>query len=198
MQDCGISLDLVKDKMVSRFVIAAEGICADCVTFSSRCHARDRKIDRILTSKLTGIPIMLLLLMLIFWLTISGANYPSQLLSDGFFSGAGSPHRFFPLDASAGMAAWYIGFRGVPGSGVGGFRDAAAYGDFFPAVYSARGFWATPVAFNLDKYFKKANACGKQALTMCIDFIILLLRIHAPVDANLIAIQPNRFNNTAD
>ncbi len=171
LQDCGISLDLVKDKMVSCFVIAAEGICADCVTFSSRCHARDRKIDRILTSKLTGIPIMLLLLMLIFWLTISGANYPSQLLSDGFF---------WVQDRLTDFFHWMQAPEWLHGILVLGVYRVLAWvvsvmlppmAIFFPLFTLLEDFGYLPrVAFNLDKYFKKANACGKQALTMCQGF----------------------------
>lgn len=171
LQDCGIPLDLVKDKIVSCFVITAEGICADCVTFSGSCHARDRKIDRILTSKLTGIPIMLLMLMLIFWLTISGANYPSQLLSDGLF---------WVQDRLTDFFHWLQAPEWLHGMLVLGVYRVLAWvvsvmlppmAIFFPLFTLLEDFGYLPrVAFNLDKYFKKANACGKQALTMCQGF----------------------------
>ena len=62
-----------------------EAICKEVVHLrKSNYNERDKKIDKILTSKLYGIPIMILFLGLIFWLTITGANYPSQLLSDFF------------------------------------------------------------------------------------------------------------------
>ena len=47
---------------------------------------RDRKIDNLLTSKKTGIPIMILLLLIVFWITLAGANYPSELIANGLFS----------------------------------------------------------------------------------------------------------------
>ncbi len=71
---------------MSALVGAAEEICRGAVTYEKQAYdAADRRLDRILTSKRTGYPIMLLLLAFIFWLTITGANYPSQLLSDGLF-----------------------------------------------------------------------------------------------------------------
>lgn len=73
------------DEIMSCIFITAEGIAAECVKHSAdkKC-VRDRKIDRILTGKLTGIPIMLLMLFIILWITITGANYPSALLSELF------------------------------------------------------------------------------------------------------------------
>lgn len=175
LADCGIAPEMIKDKLVACYVITAEGICADCVTFAScGCHTRDRKIDRILTSKRTGIPIMLLLLMLIFWITISGANYPSQLLSDGLF---------WVQDRLTDFFHWISAPEWLHGVLVLGIYRVLAWvvsvmlppmAIFFPLFTLLEDFGYLPrVAFNLDKYFKKANACGKQALTMCIEFIIL-------------------------
>ena len=73
------------DEIISCIFITAEGIAAECVKHSAdKKQVRDRKIDRILTGKLTGIPIMLLMLFIILWITITGANYPSALLSELF------------------------------------------------------------------------------------------------------------------
>lgn len=78
--------DKFKDKIVSTILFTAENICTDICTYENcRYNQRDRKIDKILTSKTFGLPIMLLFLATIFWLTITGANYPSQMLSN-FFS----------------------------------------------------------------------------------------------------------------
>ncbi|MEG1857874.1 MAG: FeoB small GTPase domain-containing protein, partial [Pseudoflavonifractor sp.] len=64
----------------------SEGIARAVVTTETAdTDLRDRRLDRILTGRATGIPIMLLLLAAVFWLTIQGANYPSQLLADGLF-----------------------------------------------------------------------------------------------------------------
>lgn len=73
------------DEIISCIFITAEGIAAEGVKRSAdKKQVRDRKIDRILTGKLTGIPIMLLMLFIILWITITGANYPSALLSELF------------------------------------------------------------------------------------------------------------------
>ena len=82
----GISPEKMKDDIVSCLVMTAEHVCGDVVSFGrSNYSAWDRRLDKILTSRWTGIPVMLLLLAAIFWLTITGANYPSQWLSDGLF-----------------------------------------------------------------------------------------------------------------
>jgi len=81
-----ITKESIKDKIISCLVLTAEGVCGDCVVFLDKhCYKRDRKLDKILTSKWTGIPIMLALLGVVLWLTITGANYPSKLLADGLF-----------------------------------------------------------------------------------------------------------------
>ena len=75
-----------EDLIVSGLVAAAEEICKETVRYDkSTYHAADRRIDRVLTGKRFGYPVMILLLAFILWLTITGANYPSQLLSDGLF-----------------------------------------------------------------------------------------------------------------
>ncbi len=168
----GIPQEQIKDKMVSCFVITAEGICADCVQIPCcGCHSRDRKIDRILTSKATGIPIMLLLLMAVFWITITGANYPSQILSDGLF---------WVQDRLTDWFAWMDAPQWLHGALVLGVYRVLAWvvsvmlppmAIFFPLFTLLEDFGYLPrIAFNLDKYFQKAHACGKQALTMCMGF----------------------------
>ena len=75
----------IGDDKIANFVIKAEEICKKYIVFEKEDYnKKDRKIDKVLTSKLTGIPIMILLLILIFWITISAANYPSSLLFDFF------------------------------------------------------------------------------------------------------------------
>ena len=74
-----------KDKIVSSIMERAEQICQKVCSFENKDYAqRDRKIDKIVTSKKWGIPIMLLFLGIIFWLTIVGSNYPSQVLFEMF------------------------------------------------------------------------------------------------------------------
>ncbi len=137
----------------------------------NRSVSRDRKLDRILTSPLTGFPIMLLLLLGIFWLTITGANYPSALLSDGlFWLGDRIRDRFIYL----GSPEWLTGLVCD-----GMYRTLSwvvavmlpPMAIFFPLFTLLEDFGYLPrVAFNLDRCFKSCGACGKQALTTCMGF----------------------------
>ncbi len=135
---------------------------------------RDRKIDSILTNKATGIPIMLATLMAVFWITITGANYPSQLLSAGlfaledkmldFFMSTEIPKFFYEMLVLGvyRVVAWVVSVM-LPPMAI-----------FFPLFTLLEDLGYLPrVAFNLDKYFKKCSACGKQALTMCIGKLML-------------------------
>lgn len=172
LTDCGIFGDTLRDNIVSCIVLTAEGICNDCVFFE-KCNynVRDRRIDRILTNKWTGIPIMILLLCVIFWITITGANYPSQLLSSGLF---------WVQDRLLDFCVWLHAPAWVQGALVLGVYRVLAWvisvmlppmAIFFPLFTLLEDLGYLPrVAFNLDKYFKKAAACGKQALTMCMGF----------------------------
>ena len=77
--------DNFRDQIVSSIVFEAETLTSDACTFEKDAYnEKDRKIDKILTSKKFGIPIMVAFLGLIFWITIIGANYPSSLLSNLF------------------------------------------------------------------------------------------------------------------
>jgi ferrous iron transport protein B len=172
LQQQNIPREAIQDKIVSCLVLHAEGICNDAVIFEQAdCHHRDRKLDKILTSRLTGIPIMILLLLGIFWLTITGANYPSELLSMGlfwiedrltdFFVWLGTPdwvHGVLVLGIYR-VVAWVVSVM-LPPMAI-----------FFPLFTLLEDFGYLPrVAFNLDHFFQKARACGKQALTMCMGF----------------------------
>ena len=147
----------------------AQEIAAEVVSFENSDYAlRDRRTDRILTGKFTGIPVMLLLLALILWLTISGANYPSALLSNLFEWFGGVLENLFttikmpPLIKSAILDGVY----GVLTSVVSVMLPPMAI--FFPLFTILEDLGYLPrVAFNLDSHFKKACACGKQSLTMC-------------------------------
>lgn len=80
----GITLPMLLDRITQNLIQKAERLAKACVS-CDKVSKRDRQLDKILTSKWAGIPIMLLLLGGIFWLTIVGANYPSELLSTGLF-----------------------------------------------------------------------------------------------------------------
>ena len=127
---------------------------------------RERKLDRILTNKITGIPIMLLLLFIIFWLTIVGSNYPSQLLSNFLFSLEEPLYNllsFLPTSINNLLiygvyktTSWVVSVM-LPPMLI-----------FFPLFTILEDIGLLPrIAFNLDPVFQKCNSCGKQALTMC-------------------------------
>ena len=161
-----------EDLIVSGLVAAAEEICKETVRYDkSTYHAADRRIDRVLTGKRFGYPVMILLLAFILWLTIAGANYPSQLLSDGlfwiqdrltdFFRYVGAPewlHGALVLGVYR-VLAWVISVM-LPPMAI-----------FFPLFTLLEDAGYLPrVAYNLDKPFQRCRACGKQALTMCMGF----------------------------
>lgn len=168
----GIPREKLQDKIVSSLILTAEDICQEAVrTDVRKAQDRDRKIDKILTSKGTGIPIMLLLLILIFWITITGANYPSRLLSQGLFW---IGDRFSEFLLWLGTPLWLhdcvvSGIYRVLAWVVSVMLPPMAI--FFPLFTLLEDLGYLPrVAFNLDRYFKKAGTCGKQALTTCMGF----------------------------
>jgi ferrous iron transport protein B len=172
LQNDGIDSNNLKDKIVTSLVLTAEEICINTVQYD-KCsyNATDRKIDKVLTSKWAGYPIMLALLAVIFWLTITGANYPSQLLANGLFwiqdrlteafHYMGAPnwlHGMLVLGVYR-VLAWVVSVM-LPPMAI-----------FFPLFTLLEDAGYLPrVAYNLDKSFKRCSACGKQALTMCMGF----------------------------
>jgi len=146
----------------------AEELAAKAVKHTDpKEEMRDRAIDRILTSKTLGFPLMLLLLAGILWLTIEGANLPSALLSRGLFW---IEARLLDLMRLWDAPAWLSGALIL-----GVYRTVAwvvsvmlpPMAIFFPLFTILEDLGYLPrVAFNLDRCFKRCNACGKQALTM--------------------------------
>jgi len=168
----GIQPDLYKDMIVSGIVRKAEAISRRVVTVEKPGYnMRDQRIDRILTSRIYGIPIMIGLLGIIFWITITGANYPSSVLADGLFW---VEEQLTDLFMAIGAPAWLHGLL------VAGMYRTLAWvvsvmlppmAIFFPLFTLLEDLGYLPrVAFNLDNFFKKACAHGKQALTMCMGF----------------------------
>ena len=168
----GLGAKELRDCLVSRLVLTAEELCAGVVSCEREERLeRDRKLDRLLTSRATGIPLMLLLLAGVFWLTIQGANYPSQLLSAGLFW---VQDRLSDLLTALNAPAWLHGALVL-----GVYRVLAwvvsvmlpPMAIFFPLFTLLEDFGYLPrVAFVLDHAFQKASACGKQALTMAMGF----------------------------
>lgn len=167
-----ISKEKLKDMIVTEIFTEAENICKDSVTYEKGRYSKfDRKIDKILTSKLTGFPIMIILLAIILWITISAANYPSQLISDFLFS----------IQNKLSDVFWYFNAPAwVEGIIVQGVYRVLAWvvsvmlppmAIFFPLFTLLEDVGYLPrIAYNLDRPFKKCKACGKQALTMCMGF----------------------------
>ncbi|MEG2875745.1 MAG: ferrous iron transporter B [Hydrogenoanaerobacterium sp.] len=171
----GLSGEKLRDSIVACILLTAESVCGDAVIFENdACSNRDRALDRIFTSRATGIPVMLILLGFIFWLTIAGANYPSQMLSKCFFWLQQQLSSFFLW---VGTPQWLhdavvLGVYRVLAWVVAVMLPPMAI--FFPLFTLLEDLGYLPrVAFNLDNSFKKCSACGKQALTMCIVDTIL-------------------------
>lgn len=172
LEDNNINISSFKDIIVSTIMYNSEKISLDVIRCKRQNYSvRTNKIDKMLTSKLTGIPIMLLFFALIFWITITGANYPSALLTQFFnyietklvllFEHFNSP--LWLIDISVfGLyrtLAWIVAVM-LPPMAI-----------FFPLFTILEDLGYLPrIAFNLDNFFRKACTSGKQALTMCMGF----------------------------
>ncbi|MBQ4545420.1 MAG: ferrous iron transporter B [Oscillospiraceae bacterium] len=153
-------------------VAEAERIYNMCVKTSDCGYTeKARKFDRLLTSRITGFPIMLVMLAIIFWITIEGANLPSSLLSEflfrlemplyDFLIAVNLPHALSEAITFGiyRVLAWVVSVM-LPPMAI-----------FFPLFTLLEDLGFLPrIAFNLDRIFKKCNACGKQSLTMCMGF----------------------------
>lgn len=153
---------------LSSFVHAAEQIAAETVTVDARIPDRDRRIDAILTSRRYGIPIMLALIAFVFFLTITGANVPSEWLAYLMFACAQPLSDLITwLGAPEWLRAMLIdGGWNVLASVVSVMLPPMAI--FFPLFTCLEDIGYLPrIAFNLDHVFCKARTCGKQVLTLC-------------------------------
>ena len=158
--------------IVDSLIKKSEEIAKKVVTYENKNYKqKDLKIDKITTSKLFGIPLIITLLMVIFWLTIKGANYPSELLFQffsyleihilNFLEFLKFPQFLIDLLISGvyKVLTWVVAVM-LPPMAI-----------FFPLFTLLEDLGYLPrIAFNLDKMFKKCCACGKQALTMCMGF----------------------------
>lgn len=164
-------------------------------------YSFDLKVDKIVTSRWLGFPIMFLMLAVVFWLTVAGANYPSGLLASFLIdylhpllkSGAAAIHLPWWLsgvliDGAYLAMAWVISVM-LPPMAI-----------FFPLFTLLEDLGYLPrVAFNMDSLFRKAGAHGKQALTMSMGFgcnaagVVAARVIDSPRE-RLIAIITNNFS----
>ena len=172
LNDINYKSQNIRETIISSIVQNSEIIKNDVCTFdNSDYNKKYRKIDKILTSKKFGIPIMLIFLGIIFWITIVGANYPSSLLSTFFnyieeklllFADFINCPTFISNILIHGMyktVTWVVAVM-LPPMAI-----------FFPLFTILEDIGVLPrIAFNLDSLFKKACTSGKQALTMCMGF----------------------------
>lgn len=200
LENNGIDKAFIRDEIVTSVMNKAEMVYQSCVRLKmSEYNQKDRRADKILTSKCLGIPIMLLLLGVIFWITLIGANYPSSILAGFLF---GLEDNILNVLGYLNVPDWIVNpfVFGV-------YRTLAwvvsvmlpPMAIFFPLFTLLEDIGYLPrIAFNMDKYFKKACAHGKQALTMCMGFgcnacgVIGCRIIDSPRE-RLIAILTNNF-----
>ena len=172
LDQAGIFEDDLKDRIVSGIVNTAESIASRTVSLPEKPYGkRDAFWDRILTGRLAGYPAMIGLLALIFWLTITGANYPSALLSSLFFS---FQEKLTAAFMAVNAPQWLHGILVL-----GVYRVLAwvisvmlpPMAIFFPLFTLLEDFGYLPrIAYNLDRPSQCCKACGKQALTMAMGF----------------------------
>lgn len=161
-----------KETETLAIVDRANVIAKEVITYGDKnFDLKDQKLDKILTQKSTGIPIMIMLLMIIFWFTIEGADGPSDFLADTFEKFG---NWLMVITTNWGVPEI---IRDVVINGVYKVLSTVVavmlppMAIFFPLFTLLEDFGYLPrVAFNLDKHFQKAGACGKQALTMCMGF----------------------------
>ncbi|MBR3267435.1 MAG: fused ferrous iron transport protein A/B [Oscillospiraceae bacterium] len=159
------------EKTLSEIIAQASALYRECVSVPPHPHRRTEQADRILTGKRMRIPVMMMLLLLTFWITLVGANYPSSLLSALF---SGLCRNLMRLSQENGVPAWLSGavidgmLRGT-GWVISVMLPPMAI--FFPLFTLLEDVGLLPrLAFNMDSCCAKCKACGKQALTMTMGF----------------------------
>lgn len=165
-----LKIDIPENREDAIAVISAKsGEIASQVTEyrTNEPYRKDRLLDRIFMSRKTGIPVMLVLFGLIMWITVTGANYPSQLLSRGLFAFGDILSKCM---LESGLPLW------VEGVLIQGIYKVLAWvvsvmlppmAIFFPLFTILEDSGYLPrIAFNLDGFFRCSGACGKQAITM--------------------------------
>ena len=155
------------------------------------------RMDKLFLRKRTGVPLMLLLLALVFWITAVGANVPSQMLMSAFTK-LGTVCRSALVSSPVWLesllmdgvfltVSWVVSVM-LPPMAI-----------FFPMFTLLEDCGLLPrIAFQLDGLFRRAGAHGKQALTLCMGFGcnavgVTACRIIDSPRERLIAILTNNF-----
>ncbi len=187
-----------------------EGIYEDAARIADHSVTRDgekkrldydRTIDHLVTSKWTGFPFMFLLLAIVFWLTVEGANVPSALLADFFLD---TLHPLLKSALEAVGSPWWLTGVLIDGAYLAGAWVVSVMlppmAIFFPVFTLLEDFGYLPrVAFNMDALYRRAGAHGRQALTMTMGFgcnaagVVATRIIDSPRE-RLIAIITNNFS----
>lgn len=189
----------ISDKVVADIYAYSERLAQEVIRQEGKKVSWQEKLDRIVISRVFGYPLMLFLLGVIFWITIVGANYPSQMLATILFAFQDVLTQLF---MAMGAPDWLHGFLVL-----GMYRTLAwvvsvmlpPMAIFFPLFTLLEDLgYLSRVAFNLDNAFRKVKACGKQCLTMCMGFgcnaagVVSARIIDSPRE-RLVAILTNNF-----
>ena len=172
LKEQGLDSDPLSDLLAETLVRAGELLCRGVVTATEQGYSdRDRRIDRLVTGHRVGYPLMLLLLALVLYITIAGANIISDGLAALLFSleeklntlllllMAPAWLRGLLVDGAYRVLAWVVSVM-LPPMAI-----------FFPLFTLLEDLGYLPrVAFNLDRPFQRCGACGKMGLTMCMGF----------------------------
>ena len=165
----GMDAQQLDDLFTAAAALRAEEIALTCVQVPADADARDRRIDRILLSRRFGLPLMLLLLAAVFYITLFGANVPSEWLGTHLL-GLSAP--FAAALSALGLPPFFVsllvdGLWRVLATVISVMLPPMAI--FFPLFTLLEDAGYLPrVAFQLDYAFRRAHACGKQSLTMCL------------------------------
>lgn len=164
----GLTAEQLDDQITAAAALRAEEIALCCVQVPEAACERDRRIDRILLSRRWGVPLMLLLLAAVFYITLSGANVPSTWLSEHLL---GLTEPLAAALSALGLPPFAVslltdGLWRVLATVVSVMLPPMAI--FFPLFTLLEDAGYLPrVAFQLDHAFQRAHTCGKQSLTMC-------------------------------
>ncbi len=164
----GIDKDKFKELEVNSIVLAGERAARECCVSSGGKDRLTERLDKFFVGKYTAYPVMILLLGVVLWITLSLANYPSAMLSRIFGS---LQIRIYDALCSLNMSGMMVdglvyGVLGTLFSVVSVMLPPMAI--FFPLFTLLEDFGYLPrVAYNLDRPFARCGACGKMGLTMC-------------------------------